>query len=388
MSDWGRALRLIASNIEDAYDDLKLRLREKLGIGPVSVLPFMGHGRTDRVCLRGRVVANRSVVPAEDNDSVWENLLNMYRRFHTQEIPHAEVQITLGDLTRTVRANVEGCFEVTLDIPDGAIARPGWHKADILAPEYPDQEGARTQARVLVPPDDAQFGIISDLDDTVIRTDVFDLVKVARNTFLRNAHTRLPFAGVAAFYRALQVGRPSTQNPIYYVSNSPWNLYDLLVDFFEVRSIPLGPLFLTNLGLTDDHWLRKDPYQHKLGSIQHLLDTYPSLPFVLLGDSGEHDPEIYLEAVRRNPDRITAIYIRNVLPGQRGEEVQGIADKTREAGAEMLLVTDTVEAAEHAAAHGLIYPELLPIIREERAEDAEAAGALEALINELTPSRG
>ncbi len=140
----------------------------------------------------------------------------------------------------------------------------------------------------MVPPVDARFGIISDLDDTVIQTDVLHLLNLARNAFLRNAHTRLPFAGVAEFYTALQKGAQSTgYNPIFYVSNSPWNLYDLLVDFFGVRQIPLGAFFLIDLGLTRDHFIRVDPVEHKLGAIDDLFSAYSNLPFILIGDSSE-----------------------------------------------------------------------------------------------------
>jgi phosphatidate phosphatase APP1 len=79
----------------------------------------------------------------------------------------------------------------------------------------------------------------------VLQSSVTNFLKMARMVLLGNAHTRLPFEGVAAFYRALQRGASGGEfNPIFYVSNSPWNLYDLLEDFMDVHGVPAGPLFL------------------------------------------------------------------------------------------------------------------------------------------------
>ena len=83
--------------------------------------------------------------------------------------------------------------------------------------------------RVLVPPSDAEFGVISDLDDTVIQSDVIRKLRMLVKLALSNAHTRKPFRGVAAFYRALHRGR----NPFFYVSKSPHNLYSPLVEFLQ-----------------------------------------------------------------------------------------------------------------------------------------------------------
>jgi phosphatidate phosphatase APP1 len=80
-----------------------------------------------------------------------------------------------------------------------------------------------TTGSVLVPPAGASFGVISDIDDTVVETQVTDRLAMALTVLLRNAHTRLPFKGVAAFYTALHQGRSGEdRNPIFFVSGSPW----------------------------------------------------------------------------------------------------------------------------------------------------------------------
>jgi phosphatidate phosphatase APP1 len=183
---------------------------------------------------------------------------------------------------------------------------------------------------------------------------------MARIVLLSNAHSRLPFEGVADFYRALQLG-PSGEdfNPIFYVSSSPWNLYDVLEDFLDVHGVPGGPLFLKDWSPTT----LRDHDRHKLGAIRTLLATYPDLPFVLIGDSGERDPEIYRQIVQEHPGRVRAIYIRDVTTRERDAAVHDIAGELNDIGVEMLLTVDTVEAAEHAGRRGLISPNALPASR-------------------------
>ena len=214
-------------------------------------------------------------------------------------------------------------------------------------------------------PHGAGFGVISDLDDTVVRSSATNVLKMAWIVVRNNAHTRLPFEGVAAFYRALHRGDDEeSSNPIFYVSSSPWNIYDVLEDFLDVHGVPPGPLFLKDWSPT----VLGKPQDHKLGVIRRLLDTYPDLPFVLIGDSGEEDPEIYLQTVRERPGRIRAVYIRDVASAERDAEVRTLADEARKLGTEMVAVPDTVAAAEHAASIGLVAADTIEAVRSESSE--------------------
>jgi phosphatidate phosphatase APP1 len=105
--------------------------------------------------------------------------------------------------------------------------------------------------------------------------------------------------------------------------------------------------------------------------IRKVLDVNPQLPFVLIGDSGQQDPEIYTQVVRENPGRIRAIYIRDVTEEQRDESVRELIRTAEAFNVPMLLVPDTVEAAEHAASLGLIDPDTIPEIRADRRADKE-----------------
>jgi phosphatidate phosphatase APP1 len=188
----------------------------------------------------------------------------------------------------------------------------------------------------------------------------------------------MPFRGVAAFYRALQQGSSGSENnPVFYVSKSPWNLYTLLLDFFKIHGIPPGPLLLRDFG---DHLLfSKD--NHKIKSIELILNLYPHLQFILIGDSGEQDPEIYSYIVNKHPDRILVIYIRSIDPNpDRVAAIDKLTEEIRKTGCQLILAPDTEYAAVHAAGEGLISTKALPGIRsEKKVEDSlqNAAGLIE-----------
>ena len=168
----------------------------------------------------------------------------------------------------------------------------------------------------------------------MVKTGATSLLRMARTTFLSNARTRVPFPGVAAFYRALQKGAgESPFNPVFYVSSSPWNLHDLLTEFLTLQKIPIGPLMLRDWGMSAQESMPTGHAGHKLGAIRRILDLFPALPFILIGDSGQEDPEIYHRVVHDYPDRILAVYIRNVTPRpERVDAIRRLADEVEKAG--------------------------------------------------------
>ena len=258
-----------------------------------------------------------------------------------------------------------------------------WHEIDIELTDapVPFTRGLKCTAEVLVPPLDAEYGIISDIDDTVVQTSATDVLAMSRKVFLHNARTRLPFAGVSEFYKALQLGRNGKRNnPFFYVSSSPWNMYDLLKDFLDLNQIPEGPLLLRDFGLQDNKFISSGHMGHKFKEIENILLTYPLLNFVLIGDSGQEDPKIYREVVKKYPGRILAIYIRDVQLAEREKIAMDISTELKE-HVELVIVDNTVEAAEHAAKTGLIYTEAIPEIETDKKQDkGETAGKEEVTL--------
>jgi phosphatidate phosphatase APP1 len=389
MADWKKAIATIATNVEERFDQAKYALQERLGLGKLLIMPYLGHGTPHDLYLKGRVLRDKGITPATDNDTVWTNLVNMYKRFESDEIPHAVIRAQFGNIQQEVIADEEGYFDVHLQPENLPKSDDIWYDVDLELIDYPGKDHnpvepvtVQAKGRVIVPPPEAQFGVISDIDDTVMRTDVLNIFSMASNTFLQNSRTRLPFEGVAAFYNALRRGTVEHAfNPIYYVSSSPWNLYDLIVDFFVVRGIPLGPLFLVDRGIDREKLIVPSHHEHKVAAIQTLLDTHPDLPFILIGDSTQKDPEIYHEIVQTNPGRIRSVYIRDVTGNRRDKQVREIITQVTDLGTDMVFVEDTLGASLHATEKGYILPEKLPEIQEERNEDKQAPTPLEQALN-------
>jgi phosphatidate phosphatase APP1 len=357
------------------------------------IIPYRGYGSRERIYLKGRVLQDRGIRPPADNDTVWRNLVNTYRRLDSHEIPGARVRARFASAEQEVLADDEGYFEVDSQIALPPGVRRLWHRVELelLWPLEAKQRPVRAIGEVLIPPPTARFVVISDIDDTVLQTDATSILRMARNVFLRNARTRLPFPGVAAFYRALHYGAHGNElNPLFYVSSSPWNIYDLLSDFFALREIPVGPvLFLRDWGLTRDEILPLDNRTYKLAVIRKILDFYPDLPVILVGDSGQQDPEIYEEIAHGYAGRILAVYIRNVSrKPQRWHAIEALAQEVTAAGSTLILADNTLPMAEHAAAHGWIAQTALSAIAAEKEFDSAPAGPLEILLGQSEQAEG
>lgn len=326
-------------------------LEQRLGLNaPYQIVPYRGFGTPNSLHLRGRVLRARALHPAESRASAWENLAATWQRIESDEVPGAEVELRLAGVTSRLVTDAEGFYSVTL-VPELLSPDP-WQLGDVTL-RWPHAAPTVTAAvTALVPPAQASFGVISDIDDTVLVSDAANLLRAAQQLFLNNARQRLPFAGVDQLYAALQRGPGGAgHNPIFYVSSSPWNLYDLLSDFLALNDIPAGPLFLRDYELDRTLLSWGDHHKHKQEQIERLLATYPSLPFVLIGDSGQQDPEIYLETVRRHPGRFRAVFIRDVAGQERDSQVALLAAESTRLGAPTFLVADSAAAA--AQAHGL-----------------------------------
>ncbi|CCH57033.1 Protein of unknown function DUF2183 [Fibrisoma limi BUZ 3] len=372
--NWKEFLQTTAVGAEEQFDRLKNRLFGRLDAHkPYQIVYYRGFGSPTAVWVKGRVLRQRDLSTPSDNDTFWQNMLATYQRFESDEVPGVTVRVQAFGQTHTTVSDEEGYFELTINPPDDLMPGRAWFPVRYELPDVtqPNGDAVSKDGYLMISPTYSQFGVISDIDDTVLVTEATSLLQTARLTFLGNAYTRLPFAGVAAFYRALQSGPVTTLfNPIYFVSSSPWNLYDLLVDFFRIQGIPKGPILLRDLGLSKTQFFKSSHHDHKLGMIRKVMDVNPQLPFVLIGDSGQQDPEIYSQVLRDNPGRILAIYIRNVsMEDRRDAAIRELIRTAEAVKVPMLLVPDTVVAAEHAASIGLIDPDTIPEIRADRRAD-------------------
>lgn len=352
-----------AMMIEEILQTVVLLVLRVRGRHLPMIVPFIGHGTTHRIRVGGRVVLGRPTVEAPavgvpaaaapTRRSRRAVLRSSLARFLTIEVPGAVVTIDAPGGRTQVRADRDGYLDAVIDVPD---LEPGWHRVELSL-----NDGVRAAAQVLVVDPDARIGLVSDVDDTILETGLTRGVEFLRITLLTDVHERTPFRGAAALYRAIA----GTTAPVFYLSTSPWNLHEMLLEFIALRRFPLGPLLLTDWGPSRSGLFRIGAQEHKLGVVRRLLDEHPGLRLVLVGDSGQSDPEIYATLAREHPSRIVAVYIRRTRHAdpRRIAEVDAIAATVTAGGVPMLAVDDSAEIASHAATLGLLDPDALGEVR-------------------------
>lgn len=371
-------LRDVAIDLDEAWDDLRLKLLRSLGgPGPLRILSYRGIGRPDRLLLRGRVLVDRGPTEYESDDDFWDDLVNMYRRLHTTEIPKARVRVSAVGAVAEVVTDHEGYFEVELEAADRPFSPPLQAVyLELLEPS--GDEPVVEQGEVVVRSPSSSFLVISDIDDTVVHTHATSVLAMARATFLCNARSRTPFAGVASLYKALVEGPSGDDaNPLIFISRSPWNLYDLFDQFCDLQGIPGGRVFyLRDWGFSLEGLTKARPKGHKFGLIQQILEFEPDLPVILVGDSGQKDPEIYRAISEEFPGRLLGAFIRNVTQSRsRDASIHDLTDEVEADGAAFYLAEDSLDIARHAADRGWI----------RRAAVASVAAEIEAEGQPLEP---
>ena len=377
-SSWRARFGRIAAEVKAEVE----RAGKSIGIGdddrPYEITSYRGYGNRSRLLVHGRVIESRNIAAATDADSLWRNLVNTYKRIDSDPLPRARVQVRLGDHEREVVADEEGFFREWLDLATPLDGDDQWREADVRL-QRPVRDGEKeieSKAPIRVTTGTETFGVISDLDDTVIQSRITSFLQAVRTVMLGNARTRLPFPGVAAFYQALERGGDGKRrNPIFYVSSSPWNIHDVIADFMDIQRIPAGPIHLRDWDIDLDALTSNRLKRHKEPIIKEILELFPSLPFILIGDDSQKDPEIYRSIIDQFPGRILAIYIRNVrAEPERSASVQALAKEVLAAGSTLILADDTFAAAQHASEQGWIEASSLDAVHEEKRADEGKTG--------------
>lgn len=333
---------------------------------PLQIIVFQSYGTASRLYIRGRALEDESI-NLEGKHPI-QLLINAYKSFESDEIRHARLRVKLphGQQFETT-TDAEGYF--LLDQPveglDQMANTEGWLAFEVGYKDYAAKRIIQLENRfpgeMLIPalsstPElkNVSFGVISDIDDTIIHTGLVSILKwrVIYNTFLKRASKRTPLEGAADFYHMLHRGLTGKEaNPIFYVSHSPWNLYRYLEFFLKKNDFPKGPILLRDFQGFINRKKNKDKPQ-KQKEIYNILKAYPEMKLILIGDSGERDADIYLEIAELYPDRILAIYLRSVKHKKKMIRVRGLYENYKTTPA--LLVDKSEEAIKHARANGFI----------------------------------
>ncbi|MCF1192998.1 DUF2183 domain-containing protein [Mangrovimonas sp. AS39] len=326
---------------------------------PLQIIVFQTYGTDSHFYARGRALEDESI-DLEDQ-SFFTLLVNSWKRFETDELKRAPLKIRLPNGKVYEVLTDDGGYFLLDERVHGLTAYTNeecWLKFEVsygdFQHKHPIQSENRFPGELLVPDLDSDFGIVSDIDDTIIHTGVASKLKwrVLYNTFLKHAGNRIPLKGAPEFYHLLHRGTTGKKsNPIFYVSHSPWNLYRYLEYFLKKNNFPKGPIVLRTFPRLF-RFKKRDEKPHKQKEIVNILKAYPDLKFILIGDSGEHDPDIYIEIAESHPGRILAVYLRAVIHEKKLQRVKSlIKDYVK---TPVLLVKDSEQAIFHARENGFV----------------------------------
>ncbi|MGB3222945.1 MAG: phosphatase domain-containing protein [Desulforhopalus sp.] len=277
---------------------------------PFTILAFRSYCCDDTVVVCGRVIENLEINSPQKEDLWWRNLRNMIRIFLRARAEKASLTATVNGQSIAITTDEIGYFRQEVFLRK-KMGEPGWINVDfVLEPVKGYTEIRNQSGKFLSIPSSApsSTGIISDIDDTIVESYATDLLMSAKMTFVNNSTTRIAIPGMAELYSYIARSTPLL-TPVFYITSSSWSLYNLMSDFLELQEFPVGPLLMQKTGMTNNKLIRKG-HSHKTHKIDTVLKITKNLQYILFGDSGQADREIYFDIASRYPGRIAAVCIR------------------------------------------------------------------------------
>jgi phosphatidate phosphatase APP1 len=268
---------------------------------------YPAYGDARGFTIEGRLFERRELRDTSVDDPWWTNLWRNLRQLINDEEAGAAVTVRIGQESWTAKTDAEGYFKIDVE----QRMADGWQPISASAPNVATQ----ASGLLLIVPAENRLGIISDLDDTLLISEVNDKSELLGNTFLKNPLQRSPVPGAAQFLaRSLAVNpRPDT-SALIYLSASPRQLSTPIGNFLAHNGFPRGVLItkkVTNDSTSDPI---TDQVAYKTAKLAAIFARLPHVNFILLGDDGEKDPEIFQAFRTRHPDRVRKVYIRRVNP--------------------------------------------------------------------------
>ncbi len=327
----------LAARIEDAIHGFRERRGRRRGLVP-TIIPFPGYGGEGWLRVLGRVVLVKPGRRAPDRYTS----IRGWRSFTSIPVRDAEIRVRAGGTEHLIHADRGGVVDARVE----ASLPAGW--ATIVL----SLDGADAiEARVFVVDGAVTFGLVSDIDDTVVVTALPRPLLAGWNTFVVNEHARRPVPGMPVLYDRLMTAHPGA--PVVYLSTGAWNTVRTLDRFLSRNLYPRGAFLLTDWGPTPERWFRSGQ-QHKKEGLARLAAEFPRVRWLLVGDDGQHDEERYQEFADAHPANVAAVAIRELTPSEAVFAGGRSPRESHDGAAPWVYGVDGAELAEQLAELGLL----------------------------------
>ena len=318
-----------------------------------TVKVYHGYGHKHNLIVFGHVFSGKPFLRKKYSNKTLFNILHIIRLFFINPLPAVKIRLQWRNQSIHGTTAADGFFkfewESDTDVP------AGWHPVTVDLLNENGGISSTGEGKIFIP-HITQYGFISDIDDTVLISHSSSTFKRLRVLFTKNPRTRKAFEDVVNHYQLLSQAHtePDVPNPFFYVSSSEWNLYNDLDEFFNHNGLPKGAFLLNEI----KQWHQlfktgKTKHHGKLIRVARILDAFPKQRFVLLGDNSQSDPEIYAAVANKYPEKIAAIYIRNINK-EKQLATEEMMTSVQNKNIPTCIFLDNEEAISHSKVIGLI----------------------------------
>jgi len=266
-------------------------------------------GNSHKIIIEGRMLHSKNLPVATKDDNIFKNLWRKLNQLENNEIKNQQIFAYFQDKKYTTTGDDEGYFRFELN-SDIELSQ-GYENIRLNIKDNKKNENIKVPIFT-----QKSIAIISDFDDTVIVSDVTNKLKLSNNLLLKNYKQRDLISGMKErFQNILSRNSISHPTPLFFVTGSPQQLFNSIEKFLNHHNFMEHVLITKQIHGQDKDSLL-DQISYKLQHIEELIEFYPNFKWVLFGDSGEKDKEIYNSLSKKYPSKIEAFYIRDVDSGK------------------------------------------------------------------------
>ncbi|MFH6995944.1 App1 family protein [Flavobacterium sp. FlaQc-48] len=312
---------------------------------------YRGYANEEELIVMGHVF--KRTYDYDFQKKNFKNATSIINQFRIKTLENFDIYLKCGNQEIHTKTLDDGYFKFC--IPLEKETHFGWMEYEV---SIKDENETITSKGSFIRPHKGKLGIISDIDDTFLISHTQNFLKKIYILLFKNVNDRKVFKDVVPHYQALSsAGRNNKEeeNAFFYVSSSEWNLYRFIVKFTKIHHLPRAVILLKDIkrGVTDFFMSGRGNHDHKFDKIKHVLEFYPNLKYVLLGDDSQHDPILYERICKIFPVTVKAVYIRQTGKHQK-ESTKKILKNMETLEVSVCYYKDSSEAIMHSKSIGLI----------------------------------